>query len=199
MEHAKTSVSTEVEFFRSLGFMNGINGDDGAMWLYFIDGAKESYEDLQITQEMMDNKIIPSMMPQVTATSGSSGSDVLKALISSKYRNWKNPYTSNDVRDQFVKLLGDIYFNIPAIETSRMHANRSNAGSYLYRFTAGVNMHVVTTPSWVRSGNHGDEIGPVFGYQLGYDKFIKDFSPSDWELDLSERVMTFWTNFAKYG
>ncbi|XP_045169598.2 cholinesterase 1-like [Mercenaria mercenaria] len=201
VEQAKTDASAEVEFFRSLSFINGLNGDEGGMWIHMIDGTKESYEDLKLSQEDFDDKIIPTILPLVTG-SRIEESNVLKSLISSKYKDWKTPCESKNIAKQAVKLLGDIYFTVPGIEISRLHVNGSNSGSYLYRFTAGVERHLIPTPSWMDLGNHADEIGPVFGYHLDFDWFggIKgEYSPSEWEWNLSERMMTFWTNFAKYS
>ncbi|XP_053406727.1 cholinesterase 1-like [Mercenaria mercenaria] len=197
VEQAKTGAPAEVEFFRSLSFINGLNGDEGGMWIQMIDGTNKRYDDLKLSQDGFDDKVIPL----VTASDG-KGSYVLKSLISSKYKDWKTPYEPKNIGKQAIKLLGDIYINVPGIEFGRLHANDTKSGSYLYRFTAGVERHLIPTPSWIGSGNHADEIGPVFGYHLDYDWFdgIKgDYSPPEWEWNLSERMMTFWTNFAKYS
>ncbi|XP_045187786.2 cholinesterase-like [Mercenaria mercenaria] len=194
MKLAKTEIPTEVEFLRSLKLMNGLNGAEGAMWLFMVEGPKENYDDLLLTKEDMDNRIIPTVLPTAPG--------ILKSLISSRYTDWKNPSDPKLVRKQFVKLLGDLYFNVPGIEFSLLHANGSNPGSYLYRFTSLVEQHFVKTPTWSESANHADELGPVFGYDFDYEwaAYIKGgYTPPDWEIDMSERMMTAWTNFAKYG
>lgn len=197
-ELAKTDTPAEVEFLRSLRFINGVNGEEGGMWLHLIEGAKESYEDLQLSKEVMDNHIIPSMLT-LAAGSIPRCQDLLKSIVSFRYTDWENPYGNKRILKQFIKLVGDLYFNVPAIEFSRLHANNSIADGYLYRFTANVDRHMIPTPSWVDSGNHADELGPVFGFQFEWFDSVDDYSPSDWILDLSERMMTMWTNFAKYG
>lgn len=199
VERAKTDILAEVEFLRSLCYINGFNGDEGGMWLNLIDGAKENYEDLQLSKEAMDTYVTPGIL-SLTMGSAHQPSNTIKSLVNFRYTDWENPNENKRVLKQYVKLVGDLYFNVPGIELSRLHANGSTAGSYMYRFTAALQRHIIPTPSWLTSANHADELGPVFGFNLDYEWFDhvkEEYSPQAWELDLSERMMTFWTNFAK--
>jgi hypothetical protein len=103
--------------------INGLNGTEGAMWLFMVEGPKDNYDDLLLSKEDMDNRIIPTVLP--------TAPELLKSLVRSRYTHWRNPNDPKLVRKQFVKLLGDLYFNVPGIEFSRLHANGSNPGSYM--------------------------------------------------------------------
>jgi len=72
----------------------------------------------------------------------------------------------------------------------------------MYNFEAQLQNHLLKTPSWAKGANHADELMPVFGYAIteyGLLANLPNINPPEWELDLSEIMMTFWSNFAKYG
>jgi len=125
----------------------------------------------------------------------------VKQLLIAEYTDWENPDDPKKLREQVVRLFGDIYFNVPAIEMSRIHSNASNVDSYFYNFVPRLEKCLLPTPNWVDTSNHGDELGPVFGYTFDLKALlnVSDFTPPEWELELSKRMMTYWTNFAKTG
>ena len=124
-----------------------------------------------------------------------------KQLTIAEYTNWENPDDPKRLREQVVDLFGDISFNNPAIEMSRLHFNGSNVESYVYNFIPKVDKPLLPSTKWAKFANHGDELGPVFGYNFDTEALfnISEYTPPKWELDLSERMMKYWTNFAKTG
>lgn len=192
---SKTETVAEIEFFRSIKLINGINGAEGAMFLG-ISGKPDEQEKLEISREQMNTQHIPGVISIVF------GSDrvpeTLKETLISEYTDSDDP---NKLREQLLRLNGDMFFNVPGIELSRIHSNSSNVDSYVYNFIALLDKHLLPTPEWVKQANHGDELGPVFGYNFDSAALwnITDYSPPEWELDMSERIMTYWANFAKSG
>lgn len=194
---SKTESLPEVEFMRSIKLINGMNGAEGAMFLLFHGDKLEEFE---LTREAMKTLQVPAIAGMefgyMTAVP-----EAVKKMIEYEYTDWTNPDDPKALRLQMVKAYGDISFAVPGIELSRLHANGSNVGSYLYNFVSNLDMHPLPTPKWVEKANHGDELDPVFGYNFDYETFrnISGYIPPEWELDLSSRMMAYWSNFAKSG
>ncbi|XP_045161076.2 cholinesterase 1-like [Mercenaria mercenaria] len=189
--------SEEINFFRTLKLMNGVNGKEGAIYLMMF--GSENLEELEVTREEMNTQHIPGATAIVYGQR--TVPEVVKQPLIAEYTDWENPDDPRKLREQMVRLFGDIYFNVPAIEMSRVHSNASDVDSYLYNFVAFLDKHLLPTPNWVSMANHGDELGPVFGYNFDFAALlnISNYTPPEWELELSERMMTYWTNFAKTG
>ncbi|XP_045212408.1 acetylcholinesterase-like [Mercenaria mercenaria] len=189
--------SEEINFFRTLKLINGVNGIEGGMFLIMF--GSDNLEELEITREQMNTQQIPGATALLYGQR--TVPEVVKQLLIAEYTDWKNPDDPRTLREQVLRLFGDIYFNVPAIEMSRVHSNASDVYSYLYNFVPVLDKQMFQTPSWVSMANHGDELAPVFGY--GFDLAalmnISDYTPPEWELELSGRMMTYWTNFAKTG
>lgn len=197
-ERAETEDCPEINFFRSLKLMNGINGQEGALFLFML-GQPGGLDDIEITREQMNTQQVPGATALVYGFEEIP--DVLKQIIISDYTDWGNPDDPKTIREQLVRLFGDIYFNVPGVEMSRVHCNSSEVVSYLYNFIASVDKHLVPTPSWIKKANHGDEMGAVFGYNYDFETLLNasNYLPPEWELKLSRRMMTYWSNFAKTG
>ncbi|KAH3890257.1 hypothetical protein DPMN_014331 [Dreissena polymorpha] len=170
---------------------------EGGMFLMFVSGNFTSDPDeIQVSDTDMKTIWIPAFLGEVMPEKEIHES--VKQLVAYEYTNWGN---SEDAKEMFVKYTGDLTFNIPAVMFSKVHANDSNAKSWFYRFEPKLERHSLKTPTWLQKANHGDELGPVFGYSFDYEKYanIKDYTPPNWEYGLSERIMGYWTNFAKLG
>ena len=198
LKKAQTETSEEIEFFRSLKLINGVTGSEGALFI-MIFGDAATLENFEVTREQMNTQQIP--MAITMGLGKKQVSEVVKQLIISEYTDWKNPDDPKRLREKVIDLLGDIFYNAPAIEMSRVHSYASNGDSYVYTFLPKVDKPLVQTTSWVKYAGHGDELGPIFGYALGLGDAgnITEYTPPEWELDLSKRMIKYWTNFAKSG
>ncbi|XP_008150552.2 liver carboxylesterase 1 [Eptesicus fuscus] len=94
-------------------------------------------------------------------------------------------------KDQFLALLGDVVFGVPAVTVARGHRD-AGAPTYMYEFRYRPSFSSDTRPKTV-VGDHGDEIFSVFGAP-----FLKD-GASEEEIKLSKMMMRFWANFARNG
>lgn len=198
IKNSKISPTEEVRFLRSLRLINGMNTAEGVLWLQFLPEYNASDADnLVISDEDMKNMHIPNALPFILL--GKPTSELLVSLIAAEYTDWANP---GNAREMYVKMSSDAYFTVPGTEFSAFHANDTSAKSWLYVFDARLEMRILPTPSWVDGANHGDELAPVFGYCASdYAMVVNrtDYVPPEWELNLSERMMTYWSNFAKFG
>ncbi|KAH3890256.1 acetylcholinesterase-like [Dreissena polymorpha] len=194
---SKQQLNEEIKFLREIRFINGVNGMEGAMWLSMAAGNSDSDIDrIEISDSAMKTLWIPAMLGQEMP--GKEIFESVKQLVAYEYTDWQHP---KDATEMLVKLTGDVYFNIPALKFSKLHSNSTHAKSWLYSFEPKLDQHLLKTPRWIQKANHGDDLAPVFGYALDYEHFagLKDYSPPQWEYGLSERIMGYWTNFAKFG
>jgi carboxylesterase type B len=198
LQKAETETCEELKFFRSIRLMNGVNGNEGASALLML-GDAENLDDLEITREQMNTEHIPGTLAFLYGNK--TVSDVVNQLMISEYTDWENPDDPKRLREQMINLYGDIYFNAPCVEMSRVHANETDVESYVYNFLPRLDKPLLPLPKWVKYANHGDELGPVFGYNFDPQVLfnISEYTPPEWELDLSNRIMKYWTNFAKTG
>ena len=196
---ARTEMLDEVEFFRSIIFMNGINAAEGAVFT-MMHADPLNIDSFKVTREEMDNAVMPAAAA-LAFSFNRTVTEAIKRLLLYEYTDWTNPNDPDTIRDQLVRFYSDVFFNVPAMELSKLHINGTNAGSYMYQFRANVKGHIYPTPSWVKQSNHGDELGPVFGYNFRYNKLlgISTYKPTQEEQKLSLKVMTYWSNFAKTG
>ena len=194
---SKTEPTEEITSLRSFRLINGINTAEGAMWLPHVIGHVDDPNTAVISHEDMRNVHIGNML--LTLTMGQPVPELLHSLVTYEYTDWSNP---ENARLQYVKLMGDLFFNVPGAEFSHLHANGSNTSSWLYSFGARLDKPVLPTPTWIDGANHADELLAVFGYVVpeeGPLAKMKGYSPPEWELNMAKRVMTYWSNFAKHG
>lgn len=196
-KQSAVNVQPEIDFFRSIKLMNGLNGAEGAVYLMTM-AAPDKLEDFQVTRGDINNKHIPEAISLVYGYDTLDIPDVVRELVQLEYTDWKIPDDPLRLRNQLVRLKSDINFNVPSIEMSRIHSNASGTDSYVYNFIALLHQHALPTPSWIKTAVHGDEIAPLFSYNLEMFTSTAQSTPK-WELELSRRMITYWSNFAKTG
>ncbi|KAM4734643.1 fatty acyl-CoA hydrolase precursor, medium chain [Anableps anableps] len=100
-------------------------------------------------------------------------------------------------RDGMTEMLGDFFFNIPAIKVANFHRD-AGAAVYLYEYHHAPKFLGKKRPSFVKS-DHADEIFSVLGFcfTMTHVKLI-DPCPEAEEV-LSRIVMSYWGNFARTG
>ncbi|XP_070851841.1 esterase B1 isoform X5 [Drosophila suzukii] len=99
--------------------------------------------------------------------------------------------------DEMIALLTDLMFLQGIRKTARNHAKYGNAPVYMYRFSfdgsLGLYKRMLGIP---RPGVcHGDELGYLF--KFGF--FNLSLDPKSMEVQVKNRMVRMWTNFAKYG
>lgn len=166
----------EVEFFRSLNYMNGVNQFDGAfMYNLYKNPAAENLADLS---NLFSNIGV------------SPTQKALKAAVIHEYENWNRPFNKEEIPLQAVKIFGDSAFGGPAINALLMH-EAGPANSYAYRFMPKPSVNTMNTPDWVPGSNHLDELRFMFAWGA--------LLRQPWEEQMSTQMVTYWSNFAKTG
>ncbi|XP_016950191.1 juvenile hormone esterase isoform X1 [Drosophila biarmipes] len=108
-----------------------------------------------------------------------------------------NKHVGIESVDEMIALLTDLMFLQGIRKTARNHAKYGNAPVYMYRFSfdgaLGLYKRMLGIP---RPGVcHGDELGYLF--KFGF--FNLSLDPKSMEVQVKNRMVRMWTNFAKYG
>ena len=126
--------------------------------------------------------------------------DLIEDSVKQEYVDWaKADDPKADYFDPWNNIVGDFSFSCPAVMETKYHAMAADSAEYevyQYYFT-----HVPSTSifkpvfpelGWLGAG-HGEELQSVFGYPYLYNY------PEEKELELSHRIIKYWSNFAKTG
>ncbi|GFY68723.1 neuroligin-1 [Trichonephila inaurata madagascariensis] len=120
--------------------------------------------------------------------------------VVNEYTDWSKPDQHPiNVLDSTADAMGDALVVAPLIRTGNYHSRfhqSTQKGTYMYVFMYQTEESFFNQ----RMGcKHGEDLPYVFGAPLvtSLSHFHKNFSRS--ESSLSEAVMTYWTNFVKYG
>ncbi|XP_026840126.1 esterase B1 isoform X2 [Drosophila persimilis] len=108
-----------------------------------------------------------------------------------------NKHVGIESVDEMIALLTDLMFLQGIRRTARNHAKYGSAPVYMYRFSfdgaLGLYKRMLGIP---RPGVcHGDELGYLF--KFGF--FNLSLDPKSLEVQVKNRMVRMWTNFAKYG
>ncbi|XP_017968989.1 esterase B1 isoform X3 [Drosophila navojoa] len=108
-----------------------------------------------------------------------------------------NKHVGLESVDEMIALLTDLMFLQGIRRTARNHAKYGNAPVYMYRFSfdgaLGLYKRMLGIP---RPGVcHGDEMGYLF--KFGFLNLSLD--PKSMEVQVKNRMVRMWANFAKYG
>ncbi|WAQ93590.1 EST2E-like protein [Mya arenaria] len=195
-ETIKMPGSDEMKFMKELNYINGVNGDEGAAWVLMLAASQNvSVDDVKVSNADV-SMIMPIMLMSMFPDQNIH--EAVNDLINYEYTNWADP---EDARAMFTKIGGDVFFNVPAMDLNLAHANDTNSNTWFYNFLIVPEQRPFAVPNWVTKANHAEEIPSVFGYHydLGNIFNTTNYQPAEHQLDVSGRVMTYWTNFAKFG
>lgn len=168
--------------FKKTNILMGSNTEEGNYFImYFLTELFKKEENVYISREEFLNSVHqlnPYFHP------------IVRNAIVFEYTNWLNPDDPISNRDSLDKMVGDYHFTCNVNELAHRYAETGN-NVFMYYFKH--RSHNSPWPSW--SGVlHADEISYAFGEPLNPRK---TFLPS--EIELSQRIMRYWTNFAKTG
>ncbi|KAL4235145.1 Carboxylesterase 5A [Mactra antiquata] len=183
----------ELEFFRSLDVIFGFNSVEGMTIFTLFVESDDQYPFLDLTREDMVDRFKNGMEYCLFNVSDQS----VIEMVMAEYTNWSNPYSITDLYTQLIKLYGDVQFGTPTMKTAYLHATpQFTSGSYLYYLTANPSVRPIPTPDWINGANHGDDIFMIFGIEF----YLPGKDPkTTWEIQLSRRMIRYWTNFMKNG
>ncbi|XP_018319548.1 acetylcholinesterase-like isoform X2 [Agrilus planipennis] len=168
--------------FKKTNLLMGSNTEEGFYFIiYYLTELFPKEENVYVNrQEFM--RAVTELNPYVNG--------IARQAIVFEYTDWLNPDDAVSNRDALDKMVGDYQFTCPVNEFAHRYSETGN-NVYMYQFRHRTVAN--PWPSWT-GVMHADEIAYVFGEPLNP---TKQYTPQ--EVDLSKRIMKYWTNFAKTG
>ncbi|GAB1606389.1 acetylcholinesterase-like [Argonauta hians] len=182
-------VSLAKHSFKRVPLLVGSNKNEGTYFLAYFKKSIFHIESEALINKETFHEIARSLVefyPQYPSKINSFG----REAILYQYTNWENPDDKISNRNKLDQLVSDYNF---LCHVNQMAEAYSNAGEkvYYYYFT-----HLPSQspwPDWV-GAYHGAEIEFIFGAPVERKRnFLEN------EVELSKKMMRFWTNYAKTG
>ncbi|XP_072021099.1 acetylcholinesterase-like [Amphiura filiformis] len=182
--------------FAAVDIMLGTNKDEGSS--YALGAFPEAFN--ARTPPPMNRSLYEETWPMFTY---GYVNDQLVDAVETEYVDWSIAESPDaDYLDTMIRQITDQAYWGPTDEVARAHV-AVNATVYLYYMT-----HVPTVsiynilslgPKWLGC-THAEDVPFVFGHAfIPGVQFYKPKLPRDVEIELSVKLMKYWTNFAKHG
>ncbi|XP_060081391.1 uncharacterized protein LOC132560731 [Ylistrum balloti] len=172
--------------FLSADYMAGTNSADGGLIRSYLKVIQTQYN-FSLSDGAPTSALCESIAPALARDYYGSSVNVSDAIC----MNYTSNGTLADQARRLVGVFGDMMYDSRAVETLTRHIV-GNCQSY--QFVLSHKSSFVTTPGlpiWLKGAYHGDELVYIFGMPL--------YNFSSAERSLSEAMMTYLTNFAKFG
>ena len=181
----KNISSAESTVFNSVDLMMGINSAEGGLFIGVLDDYQNQFN------FSIKRGIPKSVLCQVVAKSLADqyyhSNDEVKKVMCGAYTTLADPAEQGRAT---LNLLRDWMFAAPTKSILDTHA-KSSRHTYEYLFSKpSVSKWL---PPWFSGANHAEDLYYIFGRKA----FNKKSSES--EIRLANRIMRYWTNFAKTG
>lgn len=168
--------------FKKTNILMGSNSEEGYYSIfYYLTELFKKEENVQVSRGEFV-RAVEQLNPGADAA--------VRSAIEFEYTDWLSPNDPIKNRNALDKMVGDYQFTCNVNEFAHRYAVTGN-NVYMYYFT-----HRSLNNPWPKWTGvmHGDEISYVFGDPLNPAKqYERD------EIELSRRMMKYWTNFAKTG
>ena len=174
--------SLKTKNFKKCNILMGANQDEGYYFImYYLTTLFKKEENVFVTRQAFEESVGELNLWV---------SPVGKEAIKFEYTDWLSPKDPRTNREALDRMVGDYAFSCPVSDFSHRYAETGN-NVFVYYFSERASVNPWPTWSGVL---HGDEIAFIFGEPLNRSK---NYDPS--EIQLSERMMAYWANFAKTG
>ncbi|CAG0878892.1 unnamed protein product [Darwinula stevensoni] len=175
--------------FKKCNILIGSNEEEGSFWLLYYLPHKFQVQGLDRPPEHVQFNM--SDYRQTLNDLFRGYPEIVIEAIAHEYTNFVETRDPDTILDNLEKVVGDLYFSCPVKDLADAYVQERGLDVYKYYFTHRAKGG--PWPKWV-GAYHGDEILYVFGVPL-----IRSDVYSKEDVELSRRMMQFWTNFAKTG
>ncbi|XP_071165474.1 fatty acyl-CoA hydrolase precursor, medium chain-like [Mytilus edulis] len=198
-DHPITSLddkSTEVaKFFKSLDLITGYTSNEGLVLYFIIFPKMQEIFEFNVTEGIPARFICEGMIAPFVELFYKNDTDVKQKMCS--YYTTESSKDEQSMRANH--LLGDIIFNHPAMEMLSYHT-RLGGKSYQYVFSKEKHIEwgFAPLPEWATGSGHGEDLQFMFDMHTVMPSLNETkFTPE--EKDLSDKIIQYWTSFAKTG
>ncbi|KAI1278412.1 Acetylcholinesterase [Halotydeus destructor] len=175
-------ISMQTKNFKKTKLLLGSDSEEGNYFIvYHLTELFRKTEDVYVSRQDFVNTV-RDLNPYV--------SKVGQDAIIFQYTDWVDPEDSSRNRDAVDKMVGDYHFTCHVNELADRYAA---SGNDVYYYFFNQRSTVSHWPRWM-GVLHADEINFIFGEPLNTSYgYLRE------EVELSRRMMRYWTNFAKTG
>lgn len=115
----------------------------------------------------------------------------MKSAICDKYRDIRSQAQQAKLAMDF---LADVMYIVPMVKVLDAHsADNIYSRTFQYLVTKDYPYPSHTYPSWLEGPAHGDNVGFIFQYYIPPKDGVQDY------LAVSDKMIAYWSNFAKNG
>ncbi|XP_064622081.1 carboxylesterase 5A-like [Lineus longissimus] len=183
--------------FKDIDLLIGSNSADGDV---FLPGAFEEMVNtglLPINLSMSKESLVKAMQKIFEGVPNENG--VIKAII----QGYVPPIeiSGQDGRDLMVDMLSDSVFIMPAIASAQTHEKMSREAKTFMYFFDFVDPSAPSSTYRPEKAAHAAELSFLFNYPLedSYTQINQSWNITDNDRQLSKAMLSYWTNFAKFG
>ena len=177
--------------FGKLDIIIGVTSDEGGMFIQAVDFltgtnistngySKDAFEEI--------------IMPFGFEHAKLKQTETLSSAILHQYFDWSEPNNADKVFLNTVDLLSDVEFNNAITKTALAHSDSGEPGkTYFYIF----DHNSVVSDDRLHGASHAEDIAFTLGFPTALSYLYGAISQN--EIELSVKLMKYWTNFAKSG
>ena len=176
------------KMFHSIDILVGTNtGEAGLMYFELNSNAKVQ---AGITFEILCNDVVDRYVKMFYENCKN-----IKDVLCNRYSPAQNS-TLDETTQNAANFYTDFLFLAPTVNMLNHHASVPGRSTYQYLFSHTPKWELIQQkPRWLKGPNHASELTFVFGL----DWYPHDVNISTEERNLSNRMIDYWTNFAKTG
>ncbi|XP_062609505.1 uncharacterized protein LOC134271297 [Saccostrea cucullata] len=180
--------------FNNIDLLVGTNTADAGL-LYFNLKPYASIFKFNLSEGVPTRIVCDEMTPSIVREIYEINCSSLVTAICKQYTPTP-PATLQAQSQMAADLYGDFLEDVPTIKSLDAHAS-STRSTFQYLFSHRPAWEVIgERPLWLKGANHASELPFVFGLKTFYPPNVQISAE---EQALADRMMEYWTNFAKYG
>ncbi|KAK3593557.1 hypothetical protein CHS0354_018644 [Potamilus streckersoni] len=173
---------------KNCSILAGVTKDEGTYFLAYY--VQDYFPPLKLwNPEMMSRDTFLDALEQVIPIQGS----LMKDALVYEYEQSRLVSERGTYIDILDEAGGDRSFKCPTVDLARYYKTAFGTSQSVYMYSFEHRTSVVTWPEWM-GVIHGYELDLVFG-----QPFRENTTYTSDEKILSDTIMKYWTNFAKYG
>lgn len=184
--------SKEFQFFASLDLMSGVMRQEGSVVFEILNAEIQKNYNFDLASGIptvfVCNHFIPAFLDYIHIP---GNQQLIKSAACEKYRDTRSEAKQATYAFDFA---ADLLFTIPMVKVLDAHStNNVHARTFQYLVTEEYPYPYYTSPGWYEGPSHGDDVGFIFQFFIPPTDNLKNY------LAVSDKMIAFWSNFAKDG